>query len=225
MVYRPLRIPVWLVAAFFATFVVGSSARPAARPDWRPAFRIVTPEVSEVITQDVNPELARDLDMGEPVGVLISDVVNNSLHPGDVILSINGSPVRCQADLDSHLAQIGPGEPFIVEVFRDGRIQTVIVQRALDPVEVLLGSETTNIRGIRVASLSTQDGVIVTEVRIGTPASDAGMKRGDIILEVDGHRVHSAQEFVQFMGQLNNRDANFYLRHTNGQDAVFIIPY
>jgi S1-C subfamily serine protease len=83
---------------------------------------------------------------------------------------------------------------------------------------------TVEIRGISVASLSTQNGVIVTEVQIGTPASDAGLKSGDIILEVDGHAVHTADEFLEFLRQLNNRHATFNVRQRNGQVNVFVIP-
>ena len=224
MVNRTIRIPVWLVAAaLFATFGIGSSARPAARPDVQPAFRIVTPGVSDVITQDVTPEIARTLGMSRPEGVVISDVLYTPLRYGDVILSINGNPVRCENELNAQLAQVGFGQTFFVEVYRDGRIQTVIVQRAMEtPPTVLEGTE--EIRGITVASLSNQDGVIVLEVQIGTPASDAGLKTGDIILDVDAHPVRTADEFLGFMRQLNNRHATFSVRHPNGQVDVFVIP-
>src|SRR5215470_972729 len=117
MVYRRLRIPVWLAAAaLFATFLIESSAGPALVPDIRPAFRIVTPNVSEVITEDVTPEVARTLHMNQTEGVLISDVMYSPLRPGDVIRSINGNPVRCQRDLDVQLARVNFGEPLFLEI-------------------------------------------------------------------------------------------------------------
>jgi S1-C subfamily serine protease len=226
MVYRSLRIPVWLMtAALSATFVIGSTTGRAVRPDVHPAFRIVTPDVSDVFTQDVTPEIARTLHMYQPEGVLVTHVTYSPLREGDVILAINGNPVRCQRELDAQLAQVSFGQTLFVEVLRDGQTQTVIVQRVMEtppPPMVLQG--TVEIRGIKVASLSTQNGVMVVEVRIGTPASDAGLKAGDIILDVDGHAVHTAAEFLEFMRQLNNRHAAFNVRHTNGQIDVFVIP-
>jgi S1-C subfamily serine protease len=74
-----------------------------------------------------------------------------------------------------------------------------------------------------VASLPTENGVMVVEVRIGTRASDMGLKRGDIILDVDGHPVHSADEFVEFMRQLNDRPATFNVQHRSGWIDVFVI--
>jgi serine protease Do len=226
MVYRSLRSSVCLVAtALFASFVIGSSARPTTAPDAQPAFRIVTPNVSQVVTHDVTPEIAQTLQMSRTEGVLISDIIYSPLRPGDVILSINGNPVRCQTELYAQLAQVSFGQPLSVEVFRDGRTQTVMVQQPETPSwAVLRKLGTVEIRGISVASLSTQNGVIVTEVQIGTPASDAGLKSGDIILEVDGHAVHTADEFLEFLRQLNNRHATFNVRQRNGQVNVFVIP-
>src|SRR4029453_5649061 len=132
MVYRLLRIPVWLVVvALFATFVTGSKAGPKGALDVQPTFRIVTPDVTNVITRDVTPEIAQTLHMSRAEGVLISDV-ESPLRPGDVILSVNGRPVRCQRELDAELAQIDFGQTFFLDLYRDGRVQTVTVQRATD---------------------------------------------------------------------------------------------
>jgi serine protease Do len=226
MGYRPLRIPVWLMAAaLFATGAIGRSAGPAARPDGQPGFQIVTPEVSNVYTQDVTPEIAWDLRMTHPEGVLVSDVMYSPLRPGDVILAINGNPVRCQRELDWQLSQVGPGQIFFIEVFRDGRMQTVSAQRAMEPPPppvVLQG--TAESRGISVAGLADESGVMVTGVQLGTPASDVGLKAGDIILDVDAHPVRSAGEFSEFMRQLTSRNATFNVLHPNGQIDVFVIP-
>ena len=225
MVNRALRILVWLVVpALFATFVIGSTAAGSAVRDEQPAFRIVTSGVSDVMTQDVTPEIARSLHMSRPEGVVITDVMNSPLRRGDVILSVNGSAVGCQKDLDALLAQARFGQTLLMEVYRDGRIQSITVQLAMEtPACPMVLPDTSEIRGIRVASLSTQDGVIVSEVQIGTPASDLGLKSGDIILEVDGHVVHTADEFLEFMRQLSGRSAAFNVLHTNGGIDVFVV--
>ena len=222
MVFRRIQIPVWLVAAtFLATFVIGGMAGPAVLPAVESSFHIVTPGVSEVIVEDVTPEIAQNLRMGQPQGVVVTDLIYSPLRPGDVILSINGNPVGCRNVLIELLAHIAPGQSFSVEIFREGHVQTVTVQRGgLPPV----AQETVDIRGISVASLPAQNGVVVTDVQIGTPASDAGLKRGDIILDVDKHPVRTAGEFGEFMTDLNDRDAIFNVRQTDGWLNVFVIP-
>jgi S1-C subfamily serine protease len=224
MVNRALRIPVWLVVpALLATFVVGTRARSAVPSAAQPAFRIVTSDVSDVVTQDLTPEIARNLRINQRQGVLVSDVIGSPLYPGDVILSINGIPVRCQADLDAQLANVSSEQPLTMDVYRDGRVQTVTVERALETPRVTVLQDAVEVRGITVASLSTQNGVIVAHVGIATPASDMGLRTGDIILDVNGHPVRTAAEFAQFMHELNDRPASFNVRHRNGQVNVFEI--
>ena len=226
MVNRLLGIPIGLAVGLMATAVSGSSARPVVLRNGQQTFRIVTPGVSQVFTQDVTPEIAQTLRMGPAEGALISEITDSPLRAGDVILSVNGNPVRCERDLEAQLGQVTPGQTFSVEVLRDGRIQTVTVRRATEippSPEVLPGAA--EIRGIRVASLSSESGVIVTNVEIGTPASDAGLKSGDIILNVDGQPVRTANEFLGFLQQLSGRSATFEVQHGNGQVNVFTIPY
>src|SRR5262245_49065922 len=111
MVYRRLRIPVWLIVpALFVTFVIGTSAGPTVTPDVQSSFRIVTSDVSEVVTRVVTPEIAGNLGLSRAEGVVISDIMCSALRPGDVILSVNGIPVRCQAELDAALAQVSAGQ-------------------------------------------------------------------------------------------------------------------
>lgn len=224
MVHRALRIPVWLVVpALLATFVVGSRAGASRLPDVQYGFRIVTPAVSDVITQDVTPEIARSLHLTRQQGVVVSDVIGSQLYPGDVILSMNGNVVRCQADLEAQLSHVSSGQAFVMDVYRDGRIQPITVQR-VDALPTVL-PDAKEIRGIIVASLSTHSGVLVTNVQIGTPASDVGLKRGDVILDVDGHPVRSSGEFTEFVRQLNNGPAAFNVRHQNGQVDVFVTEF
>ena len=125
------------------------------------------------------------------------------------------------------LDELSLGEPFTVEVFRDGRTQTITVREAVEkPAPAIVQQfNTTEIRGIRVTSLSNQDGVMVAEVQIGTPASQAGLRSGDIILEVEGHPVYTADQFLKYMRQLNNNAAVFSVLHTtNCRVDVFVIP-
>jgi S1-C subfamily serine protease len=191
-------------------------------PNVPPTFQIVSQDTSQVFTQDVTPEFARALHLNRQGGVFINDVRPSPLRAGDVILSVNGNPIGCEGELEALLAQIPSGASFVLEVLRDGTIETVTVQLAGTAPAVVLPTST--IRGISVASLSTQNGVTVTNAQIATAASAAGMKPGDVILQVDGHPVHSADEFLQFMRQLNNLDATLNVRQADGIVHVFVIP-
>jgi serine protease Do len=158
--------------------------------------------------------------------VLIGDIVYSPLRPGDVILSINGNPVRCQRELDAQLAQVMPEQTFLIEILRDGRSLTVRAQLAPEnpPCALPRVLEQAEIRGIRVGSVWAGNLVVVEDTQIGTPASDAGLRSGDIILEVDGHPVHSPNEFVELVSQLNNRRVTYTVLQRNGQINIFTIP-
>ena len=222
MVFRRGQFFLWLAAAaLLVTFVIGSKAGPVMSQAVQ-SFQIVTPSVTDVVTQDVTPEMAQALNMSHPEGVVVTDLLYNPLQRGDVIVSINGHPVGCQNVLNYELAQLTPGQAITLEIIRDGRMQTLTVQRAV-PAAVAQ-APTADIRGIDVASLSTKNGVVVTDVQMGTPAANGGLKRGDVILDVNGHRVRSANEFLEFMQQLSNRDATFNVRQTDGRVNVFVIP-
>jgi serine protease Do len=223
MVFRRGQIFLWLAAAaLLVTFVIGSKAGPVMLQGVQSSFQIVTPSVTNVVTQDVTPEIAQALNMSQPEGVVVTDLLYSPLQRGDVIISINGHPVGCQNALNYQLEHLNPGQAITLEIIRDGRTQTLTVQRAI-PAAVAQ-EPTADIRGIDVASLSTKNGVVVTDVLLGTPAANGGLKRGDIILDVNGHRVHSANEFLEFMQQLSDRDAIFNVRQTDGRVNVFVIP-
>jgi len=191
-----------------------------------PGFKIVTNSVSGVLTQDVTPEMARALNMCRVEGVAVTDVLYSPLLPGDVILSVNGQHVSCQRELDAALAQLGSEEVFKISVLRNDEILTIPVQRVIETVpSVSCACATIAIRGISVANMSTVDGAFVADVKIGTPASDLGLKAGDIILEVDGHIVHTADEFHDLLSQLYGRQATLDVRQKNGQVNLFVLPY
>jgi serine protease Do len=222
MAYRRLRISICLVAsALFVTFVIGRSARSQVLTDIGPVLRIVTPEVSEVVTEDVTPQVAEGLHMSCLHGVMVSRIMSSELNPGDVILAVNGVPVNSQCELNAELSKVAFGESFTLDIYRDGGTGRVTVQRAMETAAV--SRRTAESRGISVAGLSTGNGVMVAQVQVGTAASSLGLTRGDIILDVDGQPVHSAAEFMDFMRRLGNNQATFNVRHQNGEVNVFSI--
>src|SRR5262245_30791786 len=96
---RSLRISAFFAATFFAIQVIAVAAAPTASQDDQPVVRIVMPGDSVIITQDLTPETAGALRMSKTEGVLVRGVMGNPLRAGDVILSVNGTPIRCQAEL------------------------------------------------------------------------------------------------------------------------------
>jgi regulator of sigma E protease len=113
---------------------------------------------------------------------------------GDKILEINGVPVEGWIDIESAL-QENPSEPSELEVERDERVIRVTVAPERKTIENILGEEvdiwTVGIEPLRYP--------IVGTVMEGTPADGAGLRSGDLIMEIDGAEVQRWRDMTEFI--------------------------
>ncbi len=170
--------------------------------------------------QPVTTEIAAAIGLTERTGVLVAEVLDSSpaqeagLLDGDVILDIADESVDSTNELSRLVAGIAPGEKVKVRVMRDGKVRNLTVtlgQRDGEAVEDF-DDEPANDNdslaeevGVRVTELNDAlrqqfrvpdnvDGVLVTGVRPGSPAQEAGLRPGVVILQVDGEIVETADD-------------------------------
>jgi serine protease Do len=170
-----------------------------------------------VTIQDVNAQLAQSFGLDRPRGALVSMVENDGpaakagLIAGDVILGVNGRPIERYGELSGTIAAMKPGADASLQVWRDGKQQTVPVRVAelkeQQPQQAKAagrqGGKPANqpdALGLTVRPLEPQEkeqaetqGNLVVEDVTGAAAS-AGVQAGDIILGVNGKRVKSPKE-------------------------------
>jgi S1-C subfamily serine protease len=135
---------------------------------------------------------------------------------GDVILSIDGQPVKTFDDLASYLVNKGEvGKTIKLEVLRDGKKQTLDVTLAARPAQSQIASQQSNngivnsraylgITGFTVNSAvaqalgidQQQTGVLVGQVQPGGPADTAGLQGGDKTLTVEGHQILGGGDII-----------------------------
>jgi len=123
---------------------------------------------------------------------------------GDVIVAINGEPVRVFDDLVAYLARhTVVGDEIILTVLRDGKTVDVSVTLGARPTEAGQSAETTEaaaylgITGLTVEPAiaeamgldSDQTGVLIEEVASGSPADEAGLRGSFRPVEVNGQRI------------------------------------
>ena len=114
------------------------------------------------------------------------------LRAGDVIVEINGSPVLGEEALRSLVTSARPGEPLDVQVFRDGELHDARILPDEMPPEILAQRALPDILFRLGVLTSGEDGKLtVQRVWDGSPADDAGLRRGDVIAEVAGEPVRS----------------------------------
>ena len=153
-----------------------------------------------IYIEDLSPEIARKF--GVKQGVLITKVIKDSpaekggLKSGDVIVEFNGNPVKSVSDLQLKVINTKPGEKVRIKVIRDGREKVLTVEIDQMPGSKQVAMEDLISRfGFSVQDLSPElrkkigiprgikDGVIVTEVKPGSPADDANLREGDVIVK------------------------------------------
>jgi len=149
-----------------------------------------------VYIEDVSPDVASKF--GIKHGVMVTKVMKGSpadkggLKSGDIIISYNGQPVKGVSDLQLKVINTKPGERVKIEVIRNGRRKTITVKIGQMPQQEVVASALSTL-GLSVQKLTPElkdkfgvpkgiSGLVVTDVKPGTPADDAGLKVGDIIV-------------------------------------------
>jgi serine protease Do len=174
-----------------------------------------------VTIQDVNAQLAESFGLDRPRGALISSVEKDGpaskagLVPGDVILGVNGHSIERYGELSGSIAAMKPGSDTTLQVWRQGKAQTVSVkiaelkeqpQTAANVPSGKPGARQTDQAtqlGLTVRALDAQEkeqvqttGTLVVEDATG-PAASAGVQPGDIILGINGKRVKTVKELQE----------------------------
>jgi serine protease Do len=182
---------------------------------------------------DLTPDNAKFFDMKKAEGALVADVQPDApgakagLRTGDVITEMDGKPVADAGELQMRVAQKRPGDTIHLQVVRDSKPTTIAVT-----LETLNGDKGTEVAssehgkgrwGLSLSDLTPDvrdevqakpsvHGAVVEEVKPGSPADNAGLQRGDVIMEVNRHAVKSAADVVD---QLSSVPA--------GQDALVLV--
>ena len=166
-----------------------------------------------VSIQPVTPDLAKSLKLSETAGALVSSVAEGSpaakagLKPGDVILEFAGERVARADRLPNAVATTAVGREVPLSVVRDGKPMKLTVKVAQQaesaaaesepskvPAKLGLAVEPVTPRLAREMGLRDQQGVIVRDVKADSPAAEAGLQVGDVIVEVNRQSIRNAAD-------------------------------
>ena len=169
----------------------------------------------------LTPNLAKSLGLSSDKGAIISHVEKGSpadkagLKVEDVIVEFDGHPVNGDTDLPMLVAAAPVGKEVNVVVYRKGVHKTVVVvvgqnspgaasNPGLAPLSAGIGISVRELTPELALQLGLKDekGVVVSEVKAGSPADDAGMVRGDLVLEVNGQTVENLQAFSRLAAKV-----------------------
>jgi len=196
-----------------------------------------------VMSQEVTPAIAKAFHEKGVSGALVSSVSPDSpashagIEKGDIILAVNGQPVADSAQLAMHISLMQPGTDVAVKVLRDGAERTVNARlaelpaetarldrpdretdRALDGVSV----ENVTARTARQLGLpETASGVVVTQIDPSSEAADSGLRRGDVIQEVNRKPVRNVDDFQNALR--NSKDQTLLLVNRQGNSLYLAV--
>ena len=182
---------------------------------------------------DVTPDNAKFFQMTNATGALVTQVEPNSpggkagLKTGDVIVKLNGQAVTDAGELQMEVGQKRPGDTIHLEVMRDGKTESIPV--TLEAMSKSANADTAGSEhgkgrwGLSLGDLEQGDrdqlqipsdvhGAVVENVQPGSPADNAGLQRGDVIVEVNRHSAQSAADVVKALSNI-----------AKGQDALVLV--
>ena len=172
-----------------------------------------------VLIQDVTLDLAESFGMKRPRGALVAKVLPDSpalaagIDVGDVIVDFNGQDVMNSSSLPPIVGSSEVGVKLPVVVIRNGREKTMHVKLGELPDDEVVAQasnrsekKTTNRLGFSAVDLSDkkkeelgiEDGILVGHMVTGA-ASQAGVRKGDIILAIDSKRVANLKQFEKIV--------------------------
>lgn len=172
-----------------------------------------------VSIQEVNAQFAESFGLDRPRGALVGSVETGGpadkagVKAGDIILSVNGRSVERSAELPTIIAGVRPGADATLEIWRDraSRKLTLKVAELKEESAPVANAEPkgegADRLGLVVRELADAErrqaetsGALVVE-RVDGPAAEAGVRRGDIILGVNGRAVKSLKELRDAVGK------------------------
>ena len=159
-----------------------------------------------VALQPLTSDLAVSFGAEGKKGALISDVTADSpaakagLKSGDVLLAVDGHKVENPGDVARAVALVAPGRKARLTVWRDKAKTSVDIVLGETPGERRASRLGLDVRPItaeiaRQLNRSSTEGVVVVSVEDGTAAAEAGIQRGDVIVEVNRRPVKTLADF------------------------------
>ena len=201
-----------------------------------------------VSIQELTPELSSQFGVSkETKGVLVSDVMDDSpakkagFERGDVIVEYDGKPMDSPAHLRNAVAQTPVGKKVTVKIIREKKSKSIDLTIAEQPKNLSQASAEDNGESVAPAGLladmevkelnnelagrygikSNDHGMVVTRVKSGSAVEEAGVREGDLLVEVNRKSVGTMKSYERVAASLPKDQAVLLLLKRQGR-AIYL---
>ncbi len=201
-----------------------------------------------VSIQDADQNTAKALNLPDAKGALVSSVRKGEpadeagIEVGDVIVSVQGHSIKDADELTRVIGDMSPGQEVKITLWRNGEAKKVTVELGLRDLDrqaakeeeeressdkLLLGMKVRKLteKEARSLNLNTAKGLVVLGIKQGSPASEANIQRGDVILRANKRPVGSNEELKQVIEQAEDKKVIMLFINRKGQNLFTTISW
>ncbi len=192
--------------------------------------------------QEVTPDLAQSFGLPKAEGALVASIdkdgpaAKSGLERGDVVTKFDGKDVHDEHELPVLVADTPINKKVEVEVVRNGKHKTLEVtvgELKEAPVQTAKAEEPGSNWGMQVGDLTPEiasqfhlqidKGIVVRHVAPDSPAADAGIQPGDLILEVDHDKVSTVNDFLAKAKEAKGSGKSALLLVQRGGATIYVV--
>ena len=191
-----------------------------------------------VLIQKITPEIAESLGLEKARGALVANVSKDGpadhagVKVGDVIIEFDGKEIKESNDLPIIVARTPVDKKARLKVLRDKKEVTLTVTVGeLKDEEVVASTKEKGELGLTVQRVTPQmaeslgldraEGVVVAAVEPGSPGDEAGLRRGDVILEMDRKPIRTLADYRKAIGETKKGKGILFLVR-RGENTLFL---
>ena len=164
-----------------------------------------------ILGTELNSELAKAMKVDAQRGAFVSQVMPNSsaakagIKAGDVITTLNGKPISSFAALRAEVGSMPVGSKVTLGLLRDGKPVSVNLElQQSSQTQVDSSSIFSGIEGADMSNKGADKGVVVSNVKAGSPAARIGLKKGDVIIGANQQPVKNIAELRKILDSKPN---------------------
>jgi len=197
-----------------------------------------------VAIQNVTEKLAEYYGIKETKGIYVAKVYEGDpadkagIKVGDIIFSINDKTIDSSRDLTLTIGSSSVGETVTVKLIRDGKEKIVKVKLGKrsdqDPEEINTNDGYDSF-GFRLKQMDSDiarklgypediKGLVVIDMESGSLATKTAVRQGDLLMEVNRHKISTSEEYQQYLKQIN-KGGIIQLLFRRGNSHVFVVSF